>query len=326
VRPRLLTPKYPCGWSLLCGIRASRHPIGRVDRIICAAQCLLADIAAGAWVIIFHDTFDFAKRPMSANAELPESGMELHDLLNDVEFSQRKKGDRQLDREILAIRRLGRAFATNPDDILQELVDIAVEFCGANSAGISLEETAGTQQFRWVAIAGSFSHFLNGTTPRFFSPCGTAIDRNAPQLYRVTKPYYDYLGIEALPITDGILIPWIVDETRGTIWCVSHRSREAFDLGDYRLLSCLADFASLVLRYQSTDKVHRQEEQQRAYAVIVNELAHRINNPLQSLENALYLATNDAQDPTHLQQATEQLNHLSLLVKEYLRLIQVQNV
>lgn len=257
---------------------------------------------------------------------MPESGMELRDLLSDAEFSQRQKVDRQLDREIEAVRRLGRVFATKPDLILQELVDIAVEFCGADSAGISLEEAGPTRQFRWVAIAGSFSGFLNGTTPRFFSPCGTTIDRKAPQLYRVTKPYYDYLGIEALAITDGILIPWIVEETRGTIWCVSHRSREAFDLGDYRLLSSLADFASLVLRHQSTDKIHRKEEQQRAYALIINELAHRINNPLQSLANTLYLAGNNAQDPVHLQQAAEELNHLSLLIREYLRLTQPQRV
>ena len=262
---------------------------------------------------------------MSADAELPESGMELRDLLGDAEFSQRQKGDRQLNREIAAVRRLGRVFATNPQAILQELVDIAVEFCGADSAGISLEETAATRQFRWVAISGSFAHFLNGTTPRFFSPCGTTLDRKAPQLYRVTKPYYDYLGIEALPITDGILIPWVVEATRGTIWCVSHRSREAFDLGDYHLLSCLADFASLVLRHQSADLILRQGERQAAYAMIVNELAHRINNPLQGLTNTLYLATNERQDPRpHLQQAVEELNRLSSLVKEYLRLSQMQ--
>jgi hypothetical protein len=93
-----------------------------------------------------------------------------------------------------------------------------------------------------------------------------------------------YPNVDNIDRTWGKLIPWVVEETRGTIWCVSHRSREAFDLGDYGLLSCLADFASLVLRHQSADLTLRQGERQAAYAVIVNELAHRINNPLQGLD------------------------------------------
>jgi hypothetical protein len=48
-----------------------------------------------------------------------------------------------------------------------------------------------------------------------------------PHLYRVTKPYYDFLGVTAKPITDGMLIPWEADEIQGTIWAVSHTSEEA---------------------------------------------------------------------------------------------------
>jgi len=179
-----------------------------------------------------------------------ESGMELRDLLADTEFPHREK--KRLRQEICtaaeAYRSVARVFADNPDVILKSLVEAATTYCGADSAGISLEEDVdGQRRFRWIAISGSFAPFLGGTTPRFFSPCGTTLDRGRVQLYRVGKPYYDYLGIKADPITDGILLPWQAGEIRGTIWVVSHRHREAFDLADLKLMDGLADFAAIAV-------------------------------------------------------------------------------
>lgn len=141
------------------------------------------------------------------------------------------------------MQRLARVFTEKPGVVLQKLVDIAVEFCGADSAGISLEEPT-EKRFRWVAISGSFSQYLNGTTPRLFSPCGTCLSTGRPQHYRVTKPYYDFLGVVAEPITDGMLIPWVSDHSKGTIWAVSRGSPETFTPEDYKLLNTLADFCS----------------------------------------------------------------------------------
>ena len=179
----------------------------------------------------------------------PEPGMELRDLLADAEFPLRKKRAPRGSCTADAYRTMARVFADNPDVILQNLVDVATTFCGADSAGISLEEGDDKEErkFRWIAISGSFASFVGGTTPRFFSPCGTTLDRGRVQLYRVGKPYYDYLGIKADPITDGILIPWQAGEVRGTVWVVSHRYREAFDIEDFKLIEGLADFASIAV-------------------------------------------------------------------------------
>ena len=179
----------------------------------------------------------------------PESGMELRDLLADAEFPLRKQRARRGSCTADAYRTIARVFADNPDVILQNLVDVATTFCGADSAGISLEEGDDKEErkFRWIAISGSFASFVGGTTPRFFSPCGTTLDRGRVQLYRVGKPYYDCLGIKADPITDGILIPWQAGEVRGTVWVVSHRYREAFDIEDFKLIEGLADFASIAV-------------------------------------------------------------------------------
>jgi hypothetical protein len=260
---------------------------------------------------------------MTPQVEQAETGMELRDLFEDPEFPRRKRQARDAMAMTEPFRLLAHVFAENPEIILQKLVDLAVEFCGADSAGISLEEPneAGEMRFRWVAVAGSFAQYVNGTTPRFFSPCGTTLNRRAPQLYRVTKPYYDYLGITAEPIKDGILIPWEIGGTRGTIWAVSHRSHDNFDLEDYKLLDSLADFVAIGLRYQLQQKALAHHERNAAFAAIANDLAHQINNPLQALTNSVYLAAQHSTDgTTYLQQAKVEIERISELVSRLLTL------
>jgi hypothetical protein len=225
------------------------------------------------------------------NVEL-DSGFVLRDLLTDREFALRARKARNANRESMALRRLSRLFAESPETVLQALVDTAVEFCGAESAGISLEEPEGGT-FRWIVVAGSFAQYLGGRTPRNYSPCGTCLDSGRAQLYRVTKPYYEYLGVTAEPIIDGMLIPWSNEFLRGTLWAVSHASAEAFGPDDYELLNSLADFASIVLRHQHQNKLLRESERTKGVAEMAHKLAHRINNPLQSLTNTIFLARNN---------------------------------
>lgn len=250
-----------------------------------------------------------------------ESGMELHDLQEDADFARRHLHMRNSLRQVEALRRLARTFANTPENILQELVDIAMELCGADSTGISLEEenAIGESVFRWVATAGKFSQFANGGTPRFYSPCGTCLDRGAAQLFRVTQPYYDTLGIEAEPVTDGMLIPWQTGDVRGTIWVVAHESTEAFDIEDYRVLECLADFSAIAVRHLNDQRLLLDQATVTATAALANELAHQINNPLQSLTNTVYLLAEGGEAaPVYAEQATAELAILSSLVKRLL--------
>ena len=253
--------------------------------------------------------------------EAAESGMEMRDLLNDVEFAHRRPRRHAAGRNFEALHQLARAVAEAPERSLDELVQVAVEFCGADSAGISLEERdeSGPQRFRWVAIAGSFARYRNATAPRFFSPCGKCLSAGRPQLYRVTKPYFDYLGVEAEPITDGILIPWIAGEERGTIWAVAHHSRAAFAPDDYQLLQVLGDLAAMAVRHQAQMGAVRERERGVASADRANELAHQINNPLQTLTNTLYLARQGGPEAAAaLDLASHELEALSGLVAEML--------
>jgi signal transduction histidine kinase len=183
-----------------------------------------------------------------------DTGMELHDLLLDREFLDRKNVPNRAERRFEALQALTHVFTEAPQAVLQKLVDIAVEFCGADSAGISLEDPD-AKKFRWVVISGSFSQYVNGTTPRFFSPCGTCLSTGRPQHYRLTKPYYDFLGVAAEPITDGMLIPWSSDKSKGTIWAVSHGSRETFTPDDFKLLNTLANFVSISVRLTEREQL-----------------------------------------------------------------------
>jgi len=240
-----------------------------------------------------------------------DTGMSLRDLLSDPGFPLRAKKPRQPNAESVALRRLWRAFTLNPESLLQDLVNIAVEFCGADSAGISLEEPD-NKTFKWIVVAGSFAPYLGGRTPRNYSPCGTCLDSGRAQLYCVTKPYYDHLGVTAEPIIDGMLIPWSSELLRGTLWSVSHSSENAFCSEDYELLRSLADFASLILQHQHQEKLLREAACNRSMAEMAHKLAHRINNPLQSLTNTIFLARQGKENiDEHLIQAETDLKRLA---------------
>jgi signal transduction histidine kinase len=203
-------------------------------------------------------------KEMTAPPNITDPGMELHDLLLDTEFLDRNDVSSRAVRRFEALQTLAHVFTEEPQVVLQKLVDIAVEFCGADSAGISLEEPdeQGNPTFRWVAISGTFSQYLNGRTPRFFSPCGTCLSTGRAQHYRVTKPYYDFLGVVAEPITDGMLIPWMSDQNRGTIWAISHGSPRTFNSEDYKLLDALADFAGISVRLRERGQLLQKSRQE----------------------------------------------------------------
>src|ERR1700753_3325142 len=92
-----------------------------------------------------------------------ECGLEVLDLRNDAVFATRHLHTRDIGMQMAALQRLSRALLESPDTILQELVNAAVDLCGADSAGISIEKENGSDQefYHWIATAGDYSAFLN---------------------------------------------------------------------------------------------------------------------------------------------------------------------
>jgi hypothetical protein len=73
------------------------------------------------------------------SAGLKDTGLEVIDILSDSQFAARKLHDRNVSLQMAGLQRLCHAFVESPESILQELVKAAVELCGADSAGISIE-------------------------------------------------------------------------------------------------------------------------------------------------------------------------------------------
>ena len=96
--------------------------------------------------------------------------------------------------------------ANSPQNVLQKLVDVALELSRAQSAGISiLEEEEGRKIFRWHAVAGQWAGYLGGTMPREASPCGTVLDQNASLLLTHPERYYPIPSTITPPIVEVLL-------------------------------------------------------------------------------------------------------------------------
>ncbi len=259
------------------------------------------------------------------NALDHNTGVEVLDLQSNTDFLARPSHQRDALAQLAGMQRLARTFTNNSDGVLQELTDIAVQLCGAESAGVSLETFGpeGQQLFQWVAISGVYSPFLSAIVPYHWMPCGVCLDRSQPQTLRVPVAHFAAMGLEELPppITDGILIPWQVGSSRGTIWVLAHSRTDAFDQMDYNIMQMFSDFAAMAVRNLQQQKKILQQARSAAAADMANELAHQINNPLQKLTNSIFLAdTNSADTPIYVKQASDDLQQLSSLVQQLLAL------
>ncbi|SEG60099.1 His Kinase A (phospho-acceptor) domain-containing protein [Bryocella elongata] len=222
---------------------------------------------------------------------MEDTGLEVLDLRCDEAFAARELHPRDITMELDGLQRLSRAMLQRPDDILQELVRAAVDLCGADSAGISIERVGGTDEqfYHWVATAGNYSGFLDAILPKYPSACGLCLQRGTAQHFTVDKRFFDILGVEAPLVTDGILLPWSVDETRGTIFIMAHTRADAFDKNDVRLMTMLADFAAMGFKHQRQHALMIMQERTASAARMAHALAHEINNPLQSMTNTAFL-------------------------------------
>ena len=87
-----------------------------------------------------------------------DRGGEADDLggtLMNEELYRRPSRQPDLEAENCALAALAEAMSQSPRELLQKLVEKALELCRADSAGISILEPGGnTGIFRWHAIAG----------------------------------------------------------------------------------------------------------------------------------------------------------------------------
>src|SRR5271156_6372620 len=109
---------------------------------------------------------------------------------------------------------------------------------------------------------------------------------------------------------------------------VAHGESEAFDKHDYETVQGLADFAAIAVRHQRQQEKLMSQANAAAAAAMANDLAHQINNPLQSLTNILFLAATGHYGPDGKivgESAAADLQRLSNLVKRLLALPSLSN-
>jgi signal transduction histidine kinase/ActR/RegA family two-component response regulator len=182
------------------------------------------------------------------------------------------------DAEDRALGALAKEMAENPRNMLQKLVEIAVELCDAHTAGISLLEG---DVFRWEAVAGVFASHRNGTMPRAASPCGVCIDRDATQL--MDRPERCFPALQAEPsFVEALLIPFHDHGVAvGTVWIVSHSPERKFDREDERIVRVLAQFASagwqLWKASMAAAEVSRRQDE------FLATLSHELRTPLNAI-------------------------------------------
>jgi hypothetical protein len=152
---------------------------------------------------------------------------------------------------------LAQHLLTDPEHILERSIRAAARLCGAPSAGVSLLETEhGNEVFRWVALGGALEGQEGRSTPRFFSPCGLAFDRQTPQLFSYPARYYTCLHGVVPEIVEALVVP--LPDGTGTIWIVAHDGTVPFDGEHVRLLTGLATFMATSLRLLRLTRLARR--------------------------------------------------------------------
>jgi signal transduction histidine kinase/CheY-like chemotaxis protein len=181
----------------------------------------------------------------------PLSTGTLTDVLITDELTRRPPKRADHEAENRALRQLARNMAGRPDALLQNLVDIALELCRAQTAGVSLaQRTAdGEEVFVWVALAGTYAGKIGRAAPGKFSLCSICIERQAAQLFSYPDRFFSYFGQCDPPFVETLVVPFPAgSRPMGTIWVAGHDPDSKFDSEDVRVLTGLADFTSVALR------------------------------------------------------------------------------
>ena len=261
------------------------------------------------------------------SASTSDTGLVVTDIEANSFFASRPVRPRGVNVIPEGMRRIAHAFVNEPESILQVLVETALDLCGADSSAISLERDRDVRTedayYHWVAIAGQYSGMYNAIFPHYPSGCSVCLERGRPQHVTASKRYFDLLGVTARPVTDGLMFPWRTGGARGTMYILAHEREAAFDRGDLQILEVLADFAANGVHQLRQQKRLIEQASMLAEAAMANRLAHSINNPLQSLTNTFYLASEGHYGDSARQvgeDALRDLQRLSSLVRELLSL------
>ena len=223
---------------------------------------------------------------------------EPHDLFITDELHRRPPKLADHLREKMALQKIAAQMVDRPDQVLPQLVELAMEATGAVSAGISQLETPdyGPPVFRWRDLRGEFTKFSGATTPRNHSPCGVCLDRFEPTLTRRPERYYGWIAETGVTCPEVLLAPLYVSrgQSLGTLWVVARREGE-FDGEDARVMQELAAFVAIALTMQQDRE--RLEEAVKRQEMLTAEMSHRVKNVFSVVDAMIRLGKRSAKSP-----------------------------
>ena len=145
-----------------------------------------------------------------------------------------------------ALTKLAQAMARCPRDVPRQLVELALELCRADSAGIGiLEVGAGRRMFRWHAVAGRLAARPGDLTACPAGLDGGSIFHDGVHLLKSAELDPAALRVPEAAMGECLIAPCHFDgRPVGFITAVVHSPGQHFDAEDARLLCSLAPFAS----------------------------------------------------------------------------------
>ena len=171
----------------------------------------------------------------------PQQTASLAEVDISAQLGARRRRMPNYEQEDRACAALATEMAENPGNVLQKLVEVAVDLCQAHTAGISLIDG---DVFRWEAVAGVLASSRGGTMPRNHSPCGICIDRDSVQLMHLADRCFPAL-LSTPRLVEALLIPFHCHGIPiGTVWIASHDAHRKFDKEDERVVRTLSRFAA----------------------------------------------------------------------------------
>lgn len=237
-------------------------------------------------------------RTRSEAAASRPSLMLPRDLLITDELRERRTRSNTSAGQVRAFHDLTELVMRSPDAVVQRLLDLAVDLCGAGSAGWSRlgRNAAGEEVFWWDVLAGEFAPHVGGTTPRNFSPCGLCVDAGKTILVSRPARAFTYFNDVDVPIVEALIVP-VYDANRaalGTIWVVSHNDHK-FDASDARAMEQLSAQLALALKLVADAK--RQDQELSGQVALMQDANHRIKNTFQSIASLLNLQARSSPVP-----------------------------
>ena len=252
----------------------------------------------------------------------PTMSLDAVDIRPELEVRPRRVSSLADEHRAFAV--LAAEMAANPRNMLQKLVEVAVDLCDAHTAGISLLEG---DVFRWEAVAGVFAAARGGTMPRDQSPCGVCIERDATQLMHLADRCFPAL-LATPRFVEALLIPFHVNgKPIGTVWVVSHTEDRKFDREDERVVRELSSFASA--GWQLLQASEALAERNRQKDDFIATLGHELRNPLGAIVAATSVLQQRTSPDSSAQRALDiivrQSQHMRRLADDLLDIARIEN-